>query len=502
MNTGNHRRADPARPPGRGRGVSAGGPLASGQAEPMLGGRLPGAGGSPRGGKMIVIAVAIVTPALLALLAGWSARRRRARRAPPGEGRPARPAVAPIAVGGTLPTFNLIALGGQETGKTVLLASIFHRLTTELSDGGFRLQTSLDQSVHLTSLYATLRDAQAAWPPGTTVGDSRSFMFECVGSAGGSELPILNFNYLDYAGELVGGGAVAPGAADQREHRQRDLEQRIETAHALFGIIDGQRMIGNIRGDADSRLYLESSIIPMLAVMRKAKCPVHFILTKWDLFDGLVMPDGEPDENDRLSLVRSHLMAQPAIRNLVEQRRRDKRVVRIIPVSAIGRQFATMDAHGHMIKRQDGRLRPLNVEIPLCAVLPDLFAQIEEHLDQAHESHIQAQRADRARLTTKESLAAAAKFLALPAGTALRLAADLAIGRNAFSDRIADMFIDWVGRPFDDKMAQVGAVVDDARIQLGELRLIRAAVLREFSERMIVLKRQLPASDLSDAGQP
>ena len=449
---------------------------------------------------MLIIAVAIVLLAGIVLLA-WRSVRKRQARTRSGEPRPAgRPAVAPIEVGGSLPTFNLIALGGQETGKTVLLASIFHRLTTEMSDGGFRLQTSLDQSVHLTNLYATLRDSQAAWPPGTSVGDTRSFTFECVGSAGGDELPILNFNYLDYAGELVGGGAAAPGVTDERENRQRDLEQRIETAHALFGIIDGQRMLGNIRGDPASQLYLESSIIPMLGVMRKAKCPVHFILTKWDLFDDLAAPSGAHDENDRLSLVRSHLMSHAAVRNLVEKRRREKRVVRIIPVSAIGRQFATMDAEGHMVKRKNGLLRPLNVEIPLCAVLPDLFAQIEEHLDQAHENHIAAERQARARLTTKESLAAVGKFLALPAGVGLRLAADLAIGRNAFSDRIADLFIDWVGRPFDDKMAQVGAVVDDARLQLSELRLIRAAVLREFSERMIVLKRQLPASDLSDAG--
>jgi hypothetical protein len=451
---------------------------------------------------MFIIAVAIVLLAGIALLVGRYVRKRRARKQPGERRRGARPPVAPIEVGGSLPTFNLIALGGQETGKTVLLASIFHRLTTEMSDGGFRLQTSLDQSVHLTNLYATLRDSQAAWPPGTSVGDTRSFTFECVGSAGGDELPILNFNYLDYAGELVGGGAAAPGVADQRENRQRDLEQRIETAHALFGIIDGQRMLGNMRGDPGSQLYLESSIIPMLGVMRKAKCPVHFILTKWDLFDDLAPPSGAQDENDRLGQVRNHLMSHAPVRNLVEQRRREKRVVRIIPVSAIGRQFATMDAEGHMVKRQNGLLRPLNVEVPLCAVLPDLFAQIEDHLDHAHESHIVAERRARARLTTRESLAAVGKFLALPAGVGLRLAADMAIGRNAFSDRIADLFIDWVGRPFDDKMAQVGAVVDEARLQLSEMRLVRAAVLREFSERMIVLKRQLPASDLSDAGQP
>ena len=115
---------------------------------------------------------------------------------------------------------------------------------------------------------------------------------------------------------------------------------------------------------------------------------------------------------------------------------------------------------------------------------------------------IAAERRARARLTPKESVAAVGKFLALPAGAALRVAADMAIGRNAFSDRIADMFIDWVGRPFDEKVGRINDLVDDARLHLSELGLARHAVLREFGERLIVLRRQLPASELTDAGQP
>ena len=449
---------------------------------------------------MIAVLIVILIAGIALLV--WRLARQQRGRAPGPRPDASKHGVAPIEIGGNLPTFNLIALGGQETGKTVLLASMFHRLTTEMSDGGFRLQTSLDQSVHLTNLYATLQNPDAAWPPGTKVGETRSFTFECVGSAGGDEFPILNFNYLDYAGELVSGGQIPQAALDQRESRQKDLEQRIGAAHALFGIIDGQRMLGYLRGDPESQLYVESSIIPMIGVMRKAKCPVHFILTKWDLFDGAAASDEAMDENERLAAVRNELMSQAPIRNLVEHRRREKRIVRLIPVSAIGRQFAAVDAQGHMVKRKNGRLRPLNVEIPLCAVLPDLFAQIEEQLDQAHEDHIMAERRARARLSAKESLAAVGKFLALPAGVGLRVAADIAIGRNAFSDRIADMFIDWVGRPFDDKMARVNAVVDDSRQQLSEVRLARNAVLREFSEQMIVLKRQLPASDLTDGSRP
>ncbi len=445
----------------------------------------------------VLIAVPIV--AAVALLISILARRYGQTRGP----RPdhSTDGKVPIKIGGDLPTFNLIALGGQETGKTVLLASVFHRLTTEMSDGVFRLQTSLDQSVHLTNLYSTLENSKD-WPPGTTLGETRSFTFECIGSAGGDEFPILNFNYLDYAGELLGGSNASQEVLDQRESRQKDLEQRIEAAHALFGIIDGQRMLDYLRGDPESRHYIENSITPMIGVMRKAKCPVHFILTKWDLFDGTAASDEVTDENERLAEVRDKLMSQDQIRNLVEHRRREKRIVRLIPVSAIGRQFAKVDAEGRMVKLKDGRLRPINIEIPLCAVLPDLFAQIEDQLDQANEEKIMAERRTRSRLTPRESMAALGKFLALPAGVALRAAADIAIGRSAFSDRIADMFIDWVGRPFDDKMARVDAAVNDARQQLIEMRLARSAVLREFSERMVVLKRQLPVSDLTGGSKP
>ena len=426
--------------------------------------------------KPTLIALPIVVAvALLISLLRWYRQTRGPRTGHSKDGE------VPIKIDGDLPTFNLIALGGQTTGKTVLLASGSHLLTTEMSDGVFRLQTSLDQSVHLTNLYSTLENPKEAWPPGTNLGETRSFTFECVGSTGGNEFPIFNFSYLDYAGELLGGGDASREILDQRESSQKDLEQKIDVAHALFGIIDGQQMLGYLRDDPESRHYIENSITPMIAVMRKVKCPVHFILTKWDLFDGTAESD-EATENERLAEVRDKLMSQDQIRNLIEQRRREKRIVRLIPVSAIGRKFAKVDADGHMVKLKDGRLRPINIEVPLCAVLPDLFEQIEDQLDQANEEKIMAERRARSRLTPKESVAALGKFLALPAGVTLRAAADIAIGRSAFSDRVADMFIDWVGCPSMTRCSgwrggrrrQAAALRNEARPQRGPARVQRS----------------------------
>ncbi len=100
---------------------------------------------------------------------------------------------------GSCPRSPVIALGGTEA-KTNLLASMYHRLATAERLPGFRLQTGLDEAVHLANLYSRLCDPDGDWPPGTLRGETRSFTFECVVSAGGAELLILNFNYFDYSG--------------------------------------------------------------------------------------------------------------------------------------------------------------------------------------------------------------------------------------------------------------------------------------------------------------
>jgi hypothetical protein len=417
------------------------------------------------------------------------ARRRRAVAPPTNTAGPL------IDVANDLPAFNIIALGARQTGKTVLLASMFHRLSTESHEGGFRLVTGLEQAADLSDLYTTVRDPNDSWPPGTLVGQTRSFTFECVGSTGGRDYPVLRFNYLDYAGELIGGGQPSTAMAHDRQINQRDLEARMKAAHAIFGIIDGRRMSEALRGERTGLLYLENTINPMIIMMRSAACPVHFILTKWDLFDSIGTEGDE--ENDRLELARKELLSYAPVRNLVEQRKRDRKVVRLIPVSAIGRQFATMNADGHMIKLRHGRLRPVNVELPLCAVLPDLFTQISIKLDEAVEQKIVSQSRALARLTFQEAASALGKFLALPAGRAVRLAIDSAVGRNAFSAQLADTFLDWVSRPFDVKTQRVAEAIDSAHQAADQVRLARHAVLEEFRENMVLLRRQLPASDLT-----
>jgi hypothetical protein len=53
----------------------------------------------------------------------------------------------------------------------------------------------------------------------------------------------------------------------------------------------------------------------------------------------------------------------------------------LIPVSAVGSRFAKLCADGKVVKRRDGVLEPVNIDVPLCAVIPDLLRRVEQSLD-------------------------------------------------------------------------------------------------------------------------
>ena len=68
---------------------------------------------------MRIFLIGILISAGAALIT-WLLTKQRSGRNRPRRADVSKDTVPPIEIGDTLPTFNLIALGGQETGKTVL----------------------------------------------------------------------------------------------------------------------------------------------------------------------------------------------------------------------------------------------------------------------------------------------------------------------------------------------------------------------------------------------
>jgi hypothetical protein len=295
----------------------------------------------------------------------------------------------------------------------VFLSSLFHELNFPVPGRAYHLEADLEQLTALSALYEQVSDTSLPWPRATRRNDTCEYVFDCVASGdNGSTDPIMRVSCLDYSGEFMEGDDAQIGDA------QRDLEARVGMAHGLMGMLDGRRVRQLLRGEADGVRYFESTLRPMFAVLQKARCPIHLVLTKWDL----VRDYGEPartSEKARLARVIEALWEFPHIRAIVRARE-GRQIVRLIPVSAVGPAFAELDAAGHVVKRRNGTLEPTNVEVPLCTVLPDLFEQVQKADSDARRADIDKEARRRLRQDTAAWLASVGIVMRRPTRVALR----------------------------------------------------------------------------------
>lgn len=415
----------------------------------------------------VIVVVGLVT-LVLAIVRAVRTRRQRA--------------AALAAAGQEVPTFQVVALGPRGSGKTLLLASMYHQLQTNSGRGWF-LTAPYEQVVLLNQWFTDVADPSRDWPAGTTVGETRDFTFAVrTMGASGTVHTVLHLSYLEYAGGLLT-DAQAPGATGQA-----DLLARIGAAHALIGIIDGNRIRQALDGQAVGQLHVQQSLTAMISLMMLATSPVTFIITKWDL-----LRDIDVDEDARLQRVRKFLLGNQGFRDLV-QTHSAHRVVRLVPVSAIGPDFAELDQRGNVAKLPDGQLHPTNVDVPLAAVVPDVFEQVERSVDRATLRAAVERISRRARPGPAGALAELGAYLTHTAGKALG-----ALGPYpAFlGDAAIELFDPWA-EAAGGRRTRLDQELREMDQTLAEFQLARRTVLRELRRRVDVLEGRLPSSRLSD----
>ncbi len=388
------------------------------------------------------------------------------------------PPVVPV------PTVELVALGVSGAGKTVYLASLFHELHVPHGDRPYFLTTSAEQRVALSGVLREVSDPTQPWPAGTAVGQTRTFGFDCLARSADEWTPVFRINYLDYAGELL-------------EHSRTDatalheLEGYLGRADAVLGMLDGRRIAQYLRGEPAGRTYLHATVQPMLGLMTTVRGAIYLVITKWDIVRDFGEPEGA-DDNTRLDHVRQALLALPQLSGLAQLRG----IVRLIPVSAVGDDFARVNpATGAIEKRADGTFRPTNVEIPVAAVLPDLFRRIDAALGAQTSAALDAQVRGMMRLTPAQWGSGVAQFMARPAGMAVRAALDAVVGRP-YSGELVGMLIDWLGEPYRQKGEQVATFRSAAERQAAAVSQGRVAVLEHFRKTMYLFEARLPGSRL------
>ncbi len=416
------------------------------------------------------IGVAVLVTAVIIALRWWAHRSHRV----------AEPARSPAPAPTELPTFDVVALGTRGSGKTMLLASMYSQLQTR-SGRGYYVTAPFDQVVRLNQWFGEAADPQAGWPRATSTGETRLFSFTVhTEGAYARPLPVLNINYLDYAGGLLTDPeAAGPDLAE--------LCARIDAAHALIGIIDGFWIRRLIDGDLVAKTRMQQIVTTMVHLMLRVDRPVTFVITKWDLLQDVAV-----DEDERLSFVRKHLMYNQNFRDLVNAHA-SHRVVRLVPVSSVGPDFTSLDQAGLVVKRPDGELRPTNADLPFAAVVPDVWDQIEQQvgqselaamLDRLNGPTAKGRAAALSEVTEMLSQAAGRLFgMVMPAaGTIIDLAAGLYRGPS-------------VGEQVSEVMAERSAR-DGVTQELQFNRMARIRVLRELRSRVDVLEGRLPSSRL------
>ncbi|MEU4745392.1 hypothetical protein AB0G02_33700 [Actinosynnema sp. NPDC023658] len=216
-----------------------------------------------------------------------------------------------------VPTLDVVTIGMQGCGKTILLAGTYRAMQTP-SNRDFYLRAPYDQVIELGSWYHDVATPDSGWPAGTRKSELREFRFDVMTRTASAPETVLRLNYLEYAGELLT-ERQEPGSTAQGR-----LFDAVDGADALIGLIDGLRVRQAYHGDGRGAALLQRSLDTLVSTMFASTSPITFVVTKWDLLDDL-----HPDQDVRLRLVRDTLMESPGFRDLVREHSA-RRVIRAL----------------------------------------------------------------------------------------------------------------------------------------------------------------------------
>lgn len=266
------------------------------------------------------------------------------------------------ASGGKAHSFEVHALGPTGAGKTVFMASLYKRLNIKRPKLPFFLKSDHSTGLQLNHTYNQIANLDEEWPSPTQQIMEWNFTV-CLPTPAGDFEPV-RYTYLDYPGGML----TNPRALE--DERIRPLIDQLQSADTLLVLLDGQRVMELLREERSGARYLELEITSSLEIVQRSRCPVHFVVTKWDLLEG----------HHTLEEARDRLMRHPDFADLINSKASaTPAAIRLFPVSAVGPGFAEPQPSGKMTKVGSYHPQPVNVELPLISVLPDTlqFAYLE-----------------------------------------------------------------------------------------------------------------------------
>jgi hypothetical protein len=263
-------------------------------------------------------------------------------------------------------SFDVVTLGAPGAGTTMFLAAMFSQLKAGQPANGPFLDISLAQARMLQRMPSAAAGPGAGQPPADPL---PAWEFTCCIRAAGRVFEIFRINYLDFASARLRQALFGHTAVGHR------FQQKIRSAHALLGVLDGLALRYLLDDDPRGEGLDGLGMKTIFQIMRThaGRRPVHFVVSKWDLLaDAYGLGDVRAklmEFGDFAALARSGGPGRPAP------------LVRLIPVSALGSGFARLDAAGTARTARTGVSRPVNAEIPLVALPIDFFHHAVAPLD-------------------------------------------------------------------------------------------------------------------------
>jgi hypothetical protein len=262
----------------------------------------------------------------------------------------------PISHADGIPGFEVFVVGTKGSGKTVFLAALYKSLQSQDKHrNAFLLKcSSAKQRGDLLEMLEQM-EHKGKWPAPNY--DVSNFEFMCCHDLYGEEIKLFRFKYADY-----------PGGFIKNPPPDFSLPERIQRAHSIIILLDGQKIYDLLekKGGDNPSIYSELDKL-MTVLVECAGRPVHFLITKSDIFDFRV--------HHPLEKIRDALLAHRNFRNVVEQLC-EFGPVHLVPVSAVGPKFAVYEK-GLMKKRPDGLIEPLSVDLSIGFTLIDYIRQLK-----------------------------------------------------------------------------------------------------------------------------
>ena len=212
----------------------------------------------------------------------------------------------------------------------------------------------------MTQIFDTIRNPDLPWPPGNA--GTTEYVFRCFYSSPRETFPLFRFHYTDFRGDDLQGDTT----------QILDVRKNVIDAHTVVFLLDGQKILDALNRTPVKGFSINDDLdtISDLA-MDCIRKPMQFVITKADVLSA-----------HSFEKIRHFLLEHPKFSFVVRERRDAGRPAYLIPISAVGENFARYDAVSKsIVKRPDASPQPYNLEVTLALVITDtLLGLIKDRL--------------------------------------------------------------------------------------------------------------------------